>query len=455
MEVRWHRVLAFVWGQVLGLSRAARGLFSVSLWGIALIVLVVLGIPNWAAGADAREDSMPDGIVGAVEESPESSDYVVIGWNDLGMHCINPSYKLLAILPPFNNLWAQVIKRGEPPQIVTSGISLEYTILDNTSVLGKTDFWKYAPEIFGLNLPIGVGLTGNGLSGDMTLVGDHFEATGIPVLPRDDQMHWNPYQIAKIRLKLNSGEVVRGNKVIQVVLPVSDELNCAKCHGRGGDALMHIRETGSVEGNILAAHDYYYGKKGIIRTGPSLLEGTPVLCASCHSDNALGMPGNPRFKSLSEAMHGWHAQFPDAGCYDCHPGAKTQCLRTAIGNMGYSGTEPSCVACHGGMRHVASSISEGRKPWLKEPSCKQCHGKNYSTGKDLYRHAKGHGGVYCVACHNSPHAWWPSKLRSDNWQPHNLQNVPISIGECKVCHLRKTQAGNNPHVTYLPKYPKH
>ncbi|MGZ3494806.1 MAG: hypothetical protein ACXWM6_09335, partial [Thermodesulfobacteriota bacterium] len=38
--------------------------------------------------------------------------YVVIGWNDLGMHCINSSYAELAVLPPFNNLRAQVIQRG-------------------------------------------------------------------------------------------------------------------------------------------------------------------------------------------------------------------------------------------------------------------------------------------------------------------------------------------------------
>jgi hypothetical protein len=55
-----------------------------------------------------------------------NSDYIVIGWNDLGMHCITPSYKKVAILPPFNNLCAQVIKRGDPPRIVTSGITLEY-----------------------------------------------------------------------------------------------------------------------------------------------------------------------------------------------------------------------------------------------------------------------------------------------------------------------------------------
>jgi hypothetical protein len=75
--------------------------------------------------------------------SVSASDYVVIGWNDLGMHCINPSFKSLAILPPNNNLWVQVIKRGDPPTLITDpnfGLTVEYSIPGNTQVEGKTDF---------------------------------------------------------------------------------------------------------------------------------------------------------------------------------------------------------------------------------------------------------------------------------------------------------------------------
>jgi hypothetical protein len=35
------------------------------------------------------------------------NDYVLIGWNDLGMHSISPSYNTVAILPPYNNLMVQ------------------------------------------------------------------------------------------------------------------------------------------------------------------------------------------------------------------------------------------------------------------------------------------------------------------------------------------------------------
>ena len=388
--------------------------------GVLIIGFLCLDVPCWAGGK-----------------------YVLIGWNDLGMHCISPSYKEMAILPPFNNLWVQVIQRGDPPQIVTSGVSIEYSVINNTTVEGKTDFWQYALQLFGADLPLGIGLTGNGLTGRMELVDDHFEATGIPVLPYDDHMSWNPYQVANVKLKDSSG---RSLKKIQVILPVSNELNCEKCHATGADASAQYGiDTPTLEGNILTIHDTI--------SHTSLMSARPVLCANCHASNALGMKGDPNRRSLSAAMHGKHSTLLDLGymdlpgCYDCHPGPNTQCLRTAIGGMGYIGDEPSCPSCHGDLKQIADSIDQGRKPWLQEPSCEQCHGINYSTGQDLYRHSKGHGGVYCAACHNSPHAWWPSKLRVDNLQPIKLQKASYSIGECSTCHTKK-QEGDNPHVTY-------
>ena len=58
--------------------------------------------------------------------------YVVLAWNDLGMHCYNRNFQDLGVLPPFNNLWAQVIKVGDPPQIITSGIEVTYEFPNNT-----------------------------------------------------------------------------------------------------------------------------------------------------------------------------------------------------------------------------------------------------------------------------------------------------------------------------------
>jgi hypothetical protein len=389
-----------------------------------------------------------------------ADEYVMIGWNDLGMHCISPSFKEVALLPPYNNLWVQVVEKGDPPRVVTSGITLEYSIDDNTTVKGKTDFWEYEQQLFGVDLPEGIGLTGNGLSGELKPAGDHFEATGIPLLPYDDAMNWNPYQTAVVKLRTKSGSV---EATARVVLPVSDEIHCDMCHMQGGDGTQHLAVdagtglsgTMDVDLNILMVHDYYHGLRGVTSTGPDLVGTAPVLCARCHSSNALGTPGMPGVKSVSLAMHGWHNgvdRAADGTCFSCHPGQATRCLRTRVGGMGYEGDVPACQsgACHGG---IAGMGNPDRTPWVTEPTCEQCHGINYTTGGELYRRAKGHGGLYCATCHNSPHAWWPSKLGADNTQPSRLQHTPTAIGKCSICHTRKLE-GDNPHVTYYPGYPQ-
>jgi hypothetical protein len=35
---------------------------------------------------------------------PDLGQYVVIGWNDLGMHCYDLDYSLLSVLPSYNTL---------------------------------------------------------------------------------------------------------------------------------------------------------------------------------------------------------------------------------------------------------------------------------------------------------------------------------------------------------------
>ena len=360
-----------------------------------------------------------------VTQQSSASGYTLIGWNDLGMHCISPRFKEMSILPPYNNLMVQVIQKGNHPKIITSGVTLEYSIMNNTTVNGKTDFWQYVKQLFNVILSPGKGLTGNGLSGTMKAVDDHFEATGIPILPYDDKMVWNPYQRAVVNMKDTYGKVIAST---EVVIPVSDELHCEKCHASGGIAAIGIN-TPTLEGNILTLHD--------LKNKTNLMANRPVLCASCHSDNALGMPGKPGVSSLSLAMHNRHASLGASapGCYDCHPGPKTQCNRSAIEGMGPEGNDPRCEKCHGTLQQVADSLNKGRNPWLEEPTCEQCHGAEYSTGKNLYRNSTGHGGVRCSACHNSPHAWWPSKNPLDNIQPIKLQGSADYIKECRVCHI--------------------
>ncbi len=84
-------------------------------WLLILIpILVVLSILTYYQ-VTANSSTSAD------QAAPRSPKYVVVSWNNLGMHCYDPDYSNLAILPPYNTLVAQVIKVGDPPQIVTSG----------------------------------------------------------------------------------------------------------------------------------------------------------------------------------------------------------------------------------------------------------------------------------------------------------------------------------------------
>jgi len=65
----------------------------------------------------------------------------VLGYNELGMHCMNQDFSELMLLPPYNNLRAQVILRGEEPQLLTSGVTVSYSVPGNTTSADKTNFW--------------------------------------------------------------------------------------------------------------------------------------------------------------------------------------------------------------------------------------------------------------------------------------------------------------------------
>jgi hypothetical protein len=172
--------------------------------------------------------------------TPNPGQYVIIGWNDLGMHCMDPSFEDFAVLPPFNTLWAQVIRRGEEPRIVTQDVTVEYRILDNTYSAGKTNFWDYAQQLFDLPepLPTNVGLAGFGLSGRMQATGDHFAAEGIPLTEFRDSAPTipYPYQVAELVAKDRQGNVLATTKT---VAPISTEMNCQVCHADHGHETEH------------------------------------------------------------------------------------------------------------------------------------------------------------------------------------------------------------------------
>lgn len=340
-------------------------------------------------------------------------NYIVLGWNDLGMHCSNRDFSTLVILPPYNNVRAQVIQVGDAthlPVVTTTGLSITYEIPGNTYSIGKTNFWDYEDQLFGVQLAPNIGLTGEGLTGSMHTVDNYFHVEGIPITPYTDAdlVHEDPFQLGLLQVYDASQNLLAST---QPVVPVSNEINCVSsgCH--------------TSEANILNMHDDEGG------FDPNQ---TPILCANCHASNALGAPGKPWLPSLSEAIHKQHGERTN-DCYKCHPGPNTQCLR------GVMATEHNftCQDCHGSVKQVGESISSGREPWFDEPSCgsSNCHGAQYAEepGK-LFRESKGHGGLFCSACHGEPHAIVPSGNDRDNLQNVTLQGYAGTLNSCVVCH---------------------
>ncbi len=338
------------------------------------------------------------------------------------MHCANKDFSKLCILPPYNNYYAHVIKRGTAtsmPEVVTTGYTVEYSVPGNTYSVGKTNFWDFEDALFGVALPDNTGLAGKGLAGDMDIAENHFVAEGIPLTPyTDDNLTTeDPYQMALLQVYDGQNNLLA---TTENVIPVSNEINCVSsgCHSSETNILYEHEEEGGFDPNA-----------------------TPILCAECHGSNALGIPGTPGLGSLSYVIHSQHAEETN-DCYKCHPGPNTQCLRGVMHANGLV-----CQDCHGSVHNVAQSISNGREPWLEEPQCgaTECHGANYAEepGK-LFRQSHGHAGLYCSTCHGSPHAVLPSTLDRDNQQNIALQGSAGVLNHCTVCHEYEP-IGTGPH----------
>lgn len=357
------------------------------------------------------------GIATGSQGQTSTDPLVVLGYNELGMHCMNQDFSEICILPPFNTLRAEVIDRsGSEPRIVRTGVTVRYALPANTRAADKTNFWCYAKMLFGVDLAPNIGLTGNGLSGAMLPTArNDWEATGIPVTPLDDFGRDNPYPLAQITVVRN-GQVAGQTRA---VVPVSWEISCNLCHGGGV----------SVGTDILRKHDKLHNTK--------LEQAKPVLCASCHADPALNAPGQTGVTTLSHAMHRAHASRVadlnlNNSCYACHPGFRAQCQRDVHLSNGIN-----CTDCHGDMQAVGNA---SRRPWVDEPRCASCHRRTgfefEETGK-LYKESRGHEGVTCAACHGSPHAITPTVMPVDNLQALNLQGHSGKIDTCTVCHRQR------------------
>ncbi len=346
--------------------------------------------------------------------------WTVVAWNNLGMHCMDADFSVFAILPPYNTIQAQVLDASGRLVKSGSGITLTYEgVADpdgsiNTTSAGKTNFWTHVLPLFGVSLPVNVGLTnGNGtyrmpgtgnppqaMKFDPAL--NWFIAEGIPITPYDDAGKKNYYPLMKVTARNSTGALASTN----IVLPVSDEMDCRACHSSAsGDAARPaagwvVNEPDAQREyrlNILRLHDDRqlgsanydsaltakgYSASGLYATA---VGGKSILCANCHASEALAGSGISGIAPLTSAIHTLHGRVTDptsggtleananrTACYRCHPGSETRCLRGAMGNaVAANGTMAiQCQNCHGPMSAVGANTRTG---WFDEPTCQACH----------------------------------------------------------------------------------
>jgi len=303
--------------------------------------------------------------------------YTLLGWNDLGMHCMDGDYSVYAILPPYNTIHAQLIDPAGKLVRNPTGITVTYrAIADSTGSINlsstdKTNFWTFASSLFGSPLAPDQGLTGNRMPGanndpqpmQFEAAQNWFTSVGIPITPYDSNGDMNPYPMMRLIASDSTGKVLAST---DIVLPVSDEMDCSTCHASGSNNLARPRGGWANQAivqrdfklNILRKHDEMqatspafqnglaanqYNAQGLYATVVS--DGKPILCAACHASNALGTTGQPDTPQLTSSIHSSHARQMDfaagvtlddstnrSACYRCHPGAQTRCLRGVMGN---------------------------------------------------------------------------------------------------------------------------
>ena len=350
-----------------------------------------------------------------------SAGYKLIGWNDLGMHCLDgKDYSIFGVLPPYNTIHAHLIDSTGKLITGPTGYSLTYQAINDplTNTLSatsssKTNFWQYAQSLFGLPtpLPANMGLKGYAVPGtnntpqamNFSTTDNTFLAEGIPIMPYTDSGTVNYFPMMRLTAKNSSGNVLA---TTDIVLPTSDEMTCSVCHSStsgyaaampsGGWVNNSADPAKDVKQNILKKHDdrvagsaafqsaaaqFGYNPAGLLATTAN----KPVLCGTCHKTNALGTAGVTGIPQLTTSMHSAHSGVVDPAtgqtlnsstardsCYRCHPGPKTQCLRGVMGTLKTStgANAIECQSCHGSMSTVAAATRNG---WLEEPNCQSCH----------------------------------------------------------------------------------
>jgi len=399
----------------------------------------VTGVKAGSTLVTIRDSKTSQTVAITVLNTTATGNYMLLAWNDLGMHCMDGlDFSIFSILPPYNTLHAQL--KDKNGKLVSSNVLLTYeatadsTGSINTSSANKTNFWSWAYDLFGLNPAPNVGLNLDGLAAGNPAPGNKtpsltpapmsynsaynwFEAEGLPITPYDDKGNKNYYPTVKVVAKdAISGKVLA---TTTTVLPVSDEMTCKGCHTSldiGNQAQMAAKPSPNWlfdkdpnkdwKRNILLLHDQKQAGNAVFnaaltQTGynkgllASADTGKPVLCVACHASNAYFdqtnkksvMGGIPGISAFTQALHLKHADVLEP---------------TTLVTLDSINNRTACYECHPGsitqcLRGAMGKALDAKGNALL--SCQSCHGNLKTVGNPARQ------GWYneptCESCHNN------------------------------------------------------
>jgi len=408
--------------------------------------------------------------------------FVLMAWSRLGMHQLTDCDARWSLAPPGAAIYAQLIRRGETPEIVTDQVELRY---QSAAAYGnpsqKSEFWRYAEKLYGRSIDQDTSVNGTKPSGTMAYDGAlmAFVTKDLPLVPYPRTGGFNPYPLVTIEAR--EAESQRVVARTQVTVPVSSELGCRHCHGGPWRVDRKAGIANTTAEDVLIVHDRI-SKTELKKQAD---QGRPVRCQSCHADPLYGDPGRAGVLNLSAAIHGFHTLYlsnrGNDACHTCHPSqpdGATRMLRGIHNEIGLA-----CTNCHGPMEDHALGLLKAeadagkmqaerimifikpvgsedsahvpaRKPWSQQPDCLHCHVDFQAPDTDetsaqqrtrneaeLFRQRSGDAGVMCAACHGSTHALYPARnpyrAQQDVIAPRQYQQSPYPLGSnrnCKVCH---------------------
>ncbi|MEJ2155797.1 MAG: cytochrome ubiquinol oxidase subunit I [Desulfobacteraceae bacterium] len=446
----------------------------------ALAAYIVQGFHGKETPKSEMALSQNSSLLPAFDESKD--EYVLVAWSRMGMHQLTDCDAQWSLASPGATLYAQLIRRGETPEIVTDPVTLHYrTEQGYASPSGQTDFWKFSKSLYGKPVDKDAGVSGTRPTGTLQLDENlmAFVTKDLPLVPYPQTGGFNPYPQVEIEAREpDSGRVIASTRV---TVPVSTELGCRNCHGGPWRVDQKAGISKTTAEDILTVHDRI-SKTQLKKEAD---QGRPVRCQSCHGDGLRGDKGRPEMLNISAAVHGFHALYltrrGEEACNACHPGNPQGATRMLRGI--HNSLEMTCVNCHGPMEDHALGLLKAeaaagkpraerlvalirptqseslaqvpaRTPWFNQPDCLHCHvefeppdtdettpQQRTASEQALFRLRSDDAGILCGTCHGSPHALYPARNPYDPQQdviaPRQYQKSPYPLGSnrnCKVCH---------------------